>query len=49
MTVWGKMSVSVEASLGSLLEAVELPTISSDVASNGPEESTVSWEEVICD
>lgn len=44
-----KLGVSAVKWSGSLLVAVELPTISSDVASKGPEESTVSGEEVICD
>lgn len=44
-----KLCVSVVKCSESLLVVVELPTISSDVASKGPEESTVSGEEVICD
>lgn len=44
-----KLCVSVVKSSECLLVAVGLRTISSDVASKGPEESTVSGEEVICD
>lgn len=43
-----KLCVSVVKSSECPLVAVELRTISSDVASKGPEESTVSGEEVIC-